>query len=89
MVRKMIEISEVYKCKRVIHDISGAENKFSITDLYYLPSKVAAKGFDRTWKRAIIVKELFEEVEFYEDTANNQGVQVKVFTKIEDALKWL
>lgn len=89
MLQNMVTISEVHDCKRCIHDIRQATNMFSITELYFLPEKMVQKGFDRTWKRAIVANERFKEAEFYEDTANNRGIKVKVFTSMEDALKWL
>jgi hypothetical protein len=86
---KLAELSETHDCKRVINDIRQAENKLSVTELFYLPGRVIQGKFDRSWKRAIIVEEFFDEALFYEDTATNQGIRVKVVTSMEEALEWL
>ncbi|MCB9203769.1 MAG: hypothetical protein H6603_02225 [Flavobacteriales bacterium] len=87
-IDKLAELSETHDCKRVINDIRQAENKLSVTELFYLPGRVIQGKFDRTWKRAIVVKEFFDEALFYEDTATNQGLRVKIVTSIEEALAW-
>jgi hypothetical protein len=86
---KLAELSEIHDCKRVINDIRQAENKLSVTELFYLPGRLIQGKFDRTWKRAIVVEEFFDEALFYEDTATNQGIRVKVVTSMEEALEWL
>lgn len=89
LVDKVAELSEQYDCKRVINDIREAENKLSVTELFYLPERTIKGSFDRSWKRVLVVTEFYDEVLFYEDTANNQGIRLKVVTSMEDALAWL
>ena len=89
LISSVAALSEKHNCRRCITDIRQAENQLSIMELYYLPERAVQGNFDRTWKRAIVVNELFDEAIFYEDTANNQGLMVRIFTSTEDALDWL
>lgn len=86
---KVAKLSEQHNCRRCLTDIRNAELSLSVVDLYQLPPQLVKGNLDQTWKRAILTNELIEEAFFYEDTATNQGLQVKVFVDQEAALKWL
>ncbi len=66
-----------------------AEIKMSIADLYYVSAEAIVEEFDRSWKRAILVKEKTEEIEFYEITAKNKGLDLKIFDNFDEAMTWL
>jgi hypothetical protein len=62
----------------------------SIIDIFELPGLVVTESFSIGWKRALLLlEEESEKAQFYEDTANNRGIQVKAFTDKEPALQWL
>ncbi len=84
-----MKLAKDHKCKRFLNDMREAEIKLSITDLYYASAEAILSEFDRTWKRAILVKEKTRELEFYEITASNKGLTLKVFEDYDEALDWL
>ena len=86
---KIAQLAKLHNCIRCLNDVREATSQLSITNLYYLPDKVAELGVGRSMKRAILVKERFEESSFYEDTTANKGIRVKVFTDLDEALNWL
>ena len=86
---EIVKWTRIHPCKRFLNDMRDAEIKLSITDLYYVSSEAIMSEFDREWKRAVVVKEKTKELEFYEITASNKGLTLKVFDDYEKALAWL
>lgn len=85
---KIDRMAAKHDCKRFINNLSKVDIQFSISELFFTPTKVVAKYFDRTWARAIIVKKITDDWKFFETTAKNQGLNVKIFTSIQEAQKW-
>ena len=88
-LEKIQGLAEVHDCKALINDIREAESGLSVTDLYYLPQRSVKGAFNHSWRRAILVKNVFDEAAFYEDTASNQGLDTKVVTSVSEALDWV
>ena len=88
-VKEITNMVIKHDCKRLINDLREATIKLSIADFFNAPRIASDEIFDRSWKRAIIVKEKTDKLSFFETTSLNQGFHVKVFLNIEDALKWL
>lgn len=88
----MKEIEKMVKshnCKRFINDLREATILLSIGDFYNAPARMATGAFDRSWRRAIVVKQKLDKLDFFETTSANQGFQVKVFEDMDEAMKWL
>lgn len=74
---------------RVLADVSGITNKASITDLFTSTTHHAETAQVRP-KTAIFGKpEQREELYFLETVGVNRGMNLKIFTDSDDALKWL
>lgn len=86
---EILSLAKIHKCKRFLNDMREADIKLSITDLYYASAEATTGEFDRTWKRALVVKEKTKEIEFYEITASNKGIIIKIFDDYNEALEWL
>lgn len=86
---EILKLVKIHDCKRFLNDMREAEIKLSITDLYYASADAIVSKFDREWKRAIVVKKKTGEMEFYEITARNKGLTLKVFEDYDEALAWL
>lgn len=86
---EILRLAKIHKCGRFLNDMREAEIKLSITDLYYASAEAVFGAFDRSWKRAILVREITKELEFYEITASNKGLLIKVFDNYNEALEWL
>jgi hypothetical protein len=78
-----------HECRRFLNDMRRAEIDFTTFELYGLPGILGAAGFDRSWRRAIVAHEQFEDYYFYETVAVNRGYQVKVFADFDEAMTWL
>jgi len=88
-VDEILKLARIHNCKRFLNDMREAEIKMSIAELYYASAKTAREEFDRSWKRAILVKEKTAEIEFLEVTAKNKGLDLKIFDNFEEAMAWL
>lgn len=88
-IAKIDKMATEYKCRRFVNDLSMADIKFSVSELFFTPPKVVARNFDRNWVRAIVVKKITDDWSFYETTALNQGLKVKIFTSLKDAYGWM
>jgi hypothetical protein len=87
--QEFLKLARVHDCKRILSDLREADIKLSIADLYYASAEAAVGEFDQSWKRALVVKEMTKEIEFYEITATNKGLIVKTFDDYDEALAWL
>lgn len=88
-INEIAKVAKKHNCKRIINDLNEADIKLTISDLFSHPHSSLKEEFDASWKRAIVVKKLTEEMTFFETTAQNQCVRVKVFCDFYEALEWL
>ena len=87
--QEILKLVRIHDCKRFLNDMREVELKLSIADLYYASAEAAVEEFDLRWKRAVLVKELTKEFEFYEITAKNKGLDVRIFDNFDEAMAWL
>jgi hypothetical protein len=87
--QEVLKLARFHDCKRFLNDMREAEINMSFADLYYATADAVVEEFDRSWKRAILVKELTKEIEFWEVTATNKGITLKIFDNYNEALAWL
>jgi hypothetical protein len=77
---------------RLLYDVTNVSLGVGITDAYYFPRDIATiyeNPAHRYGKATIIYKDDKEFWEFFETTARNTGVNVKLFCKKEEAIEWL
>ena len=76
----------------LLYDITNVSLSVGITDAYFYPRDTANLYEDfihRKNKAAIIYKADNEFLEFFETTAQNTGVNIKLFRNREEAIEWL
>jgi len=76
----------------IVLDTRKAQSEMSATDLWYLAAELGnfRKPFSRPVKTAILCPLIrFDLTEFFALCAQNRGFNVKAFTSLEDAIKWL
>ena len=78
-LQEVLKLARIHDCKRFLNDMRETEIKFSISELYYASAKAAVEEFDRSWKRAMLVREKTRDMEFLEITAKNKGFDMKNF----------
>ena len=75
-----------------LSDLSEAQSKLSVMDIYVIPDEWEAAGASRDNRLALVVSERSAEpadVEFYENVTNNRGWNVRVFGDRQAAIDWL
>ena len=89
----MLEINKAarkHDCKHMISDLRKASLHASISGLYYVLNSVVNDEFNKTWRRAIVVKaQDLAKISFYEKATYNRGIALRVFTDIDLAMGWL
>jgi hypothetical protein len=76
----------------LLYDVTSVSLGVGIVDAYSYPRDITTLYEDpthRSGKAAIIYKADKKFWEFFEMTARNAGVNVKLFRKREEAIKWL
>jgi len=87
--KEISKMAKIHDCKRFVNDLREATILLSLANFFDAPSIVSIDVFDRSWKRAIIVKEKLDKLDFFETTSINQGFNVKIFHNMNEALEWL
>ena len=86
--REISKMAQIHDCKRFVNDLREANILLSLANFYDAPSIVSIDAFDRSWKRAIIVKDKLDKLSFFETTSINQGFNVKIFHNMNEAMEW-
>ncbi len=77
----------------ILYNVTQANVKVSLTDWFFLPRTlpVLQNQKNRTIKAAVIILPGDQEVayNFYETVTHNVGINLRVFTNEQEAIKWL
>lgn len=76
----------------VLTDCTGLEGGYTITDLYFLSERLAAKEQARQIREAVLLSlrpEIRGTIRFWETACINRGLKVRAFEHREEALSWL
>lgn len=75
-------------CKRILNDMRKAILK-NDAETFFMPKQAERSGVMPWCKRAIVVSDKNTNFKFLETVFTNQGHQVKIFTDINEAKRWL
>jgi hypothetical protein len=87
-----LSLARENETNRYLGDCTGLESGHSLVDLFDLVSSLNAGPVDRRSKEAILLPtspDVAAEVQFYETTSRNRGLNVRVFRDRHDAIAWL
>ena len=87
--KKIAKVMVECDCKRLLNDMREVEWTGSFMDIYKAAKMPEEVGFQRPWKRATLMEEVFEDLAFFETASVNQGYAVKVFADWDEAIDWL
>lgn len=86
---EVIKTATLHNCHRFLNDLREATINLSFMDFYDIAEMSVSKGFDRSWKRAIVVEKTAPDFSFFETVARNRGLSIRVFESMDEALEWL
>jgi len=89
MVKALAEAAKQYQCQNHLIDHRATTFAFKFTDYYERPTVNAKLGITRTFKTAMIFSKLTTETTFMENVFRNRGYNMRHFSNMDDALKWL
>ena len=89
MATEVATVCQETGVSRVLNDLRRAEPPKRAFDAYNMPRTAQKAGVSQFCKRAIVVGNRDADFYFLETVFINQGHQVRMFTEIEDAKKWL
>ena len=90
----IIRTAKRENCFRILTDLSKAELNVSVMQTFNLPQDIvefaAAEGLEiHAFKRAFVVSENQDVLDFYETVARNSSHHIRLFHDIEEAKAWL
>lgn len=94
ILQEALDLVKQYDCRLVLDDLREANLRFSITELFMLPKLIQEVSKEeglpfQLYKRAVVAKIYSSNLKFAENVLNNRGHTMKVFTNLDEALKWL
>jgi len=85
----IIEAVKDFKSKNVLCDERELQYSLSITDTYQLAEYISQHSSHLIKVAIVCNSKYFDDARFYETVATNRGMQIKVYTNIEEAETWL
>jgi len=80
---------ERHGCSRILNDMREARLTGNSFNIYNMPKTASQAGIGPRCRRALLVKERTSDFHFLETVFINQGHIVKLFTDLDEALRWL
>ena len=91
-VHSTLELARKHGARLMLGDCTALSGGHSVVDLYFLIDLVVASGLAHELREALILPVLpasADNVRFWESTAFNRGLMVKLFDNREHAVDWL
>lgn len=89
-VKESTEAAQRHRFNKYLFDLSKAEDKYSVLDIYENLNMVSEYGFKKNDRVALVGNDTFTEFKFAEDVSYNNGwIKFKYFNTIQDAKNWL
>ena len=89
LLKEIIVKAKEYNCERFLVDHRETEIIIKTLPTYSRPALFDELEFKRTWRAAMVVKELNNDTQFYETVFKNRGWQIKVSDDYDAAMNWL
>ena len=90
-LRHIVATAKKHPCHRFLNDFREVRIALSVVDLYEIPDLIVTGGFDRRWRRAMLLGSAADlhKLSFFELVASNRGITVRLFTEVDKAIQWL
>jgi hypothetical protein len=85
----LIEAQQEHDCYNILFDCRRAVSKLRTIEIHQRPKVAQSLGLSMHSKIAVVYKIQVDDYQFYENTAYNQGMIVKLFSDFRKARKWL
>ena len=89
MVKEIVSAVSRFQCKRQIIDHRETTFALTVSEYYQRPRINQEIGISRTWKIAMVFKELNQDTHFMETVFMNRGFTFRVFQDIAEARAWI
>ena len=88
-VKRAIQATKDHNCSRLLFDHRETNVIAKVMGAYDRPIKYQEFGLDRSAKLAILLREIDDDIKFYETVCNNRGWRAQLFTDYDAAVDWL
>ncbi len=89
LLKEIIVKAKEYNCEKFLVDHRETEIIAKTLPTYSRPELFNKLEFKRTWRAAMVVKELNNDTQFYETVFQNKGWQIRGFDDYDAAVEWL
>ena len=89
VLKKLVLLHEEHNSKRSLFDFREGTIVAKILTTYSRPKLYEELGIKRSRKAAILLKELNEDLQFWENVTVNRGWNIKLFIDYDAAIEWL
>lgn len=91
VTKQLCKICIKYQCSKILLDVRDFTGRIDTLDIFTLASEDLPKIINRQIRKVAIIdlEEFKEKEDFFEAVAQNRGHVVQIFSKIDDAIKWL
>ncbi len=89
MIREIVSMMAQYRCNNQIVDHRDTVLNLSVSEYYRRPNINEEIGISRSWKVAMIFKELNQDTHFMETVFRNRGYNMREFADLKEAEAWI
>jgi len=86
---KLVEEISRWNCNRLLMDHREAKLDISVSEIFDRPMIASKLGVPLSSRIAIIYSTRESDYRFVETAGRNRGFNIKVFTDIDEGIKWL
>ena len=86
---KSIEEAAKGSLNILVHRDMPAKQRASITDFYFLAEYIAKSSFKKKLALVYPKETQLDKIDFFETASKNRGVNIALFSTMEEALSWI
>jgi hypothetical protein len=89
MIREIVSMMAHHRCNNQIVDHRDTVLNLSVSEYYRRPNINEEIGISRSWKVAMIFRELNDDTHFMENVFRNRGYNLREFADMNEAEAWI
>jgi hypothetical protein len=89
LIGDIAAIMQEHDCDCMLDDVREVTVALSTIDIFAIPHLADEAGLQKLIRRALVVRDENDDFEFLETASVNRGQNLRIFTDIDEAKRWV